>query len=132
MVSSILILSMRQLQRADASESMEGPAGQKAFLKIQRKALDASRLAKKTKEAPKGAKAANSPSKNDEAEQNPAGGENSSGTESDDMIDDLEPLGVQRSFSVPISGPKGSLRQANHTRAAQASVADMAGQKLDS
>jgi len=48
------------------------------------------------------------------------------------MIDELEPLSVQRSFSVPISGPKGSLRQANHTRAAQASVVDTAGQRPDS
>lgn len=110
MVSSILVLSMRQLQRADSAESAEGPAGQQAFLRIQRRAIDASRLSRKTKDGQKATKAVNSPTKNDEAAQNPTGGQQSSGSESDDMIDDLEPLGVQRSFSVPISGPKGSLR----------------------
>ena len=48
------------------------------------------------------------------------------------MIDDLEPLGVQRSFSVPISGPKGSLRQKTSTRATQASVMTKAGQGANS
>jgi hypothetical protein len=48
------------------------------------------------------------------------------------MIDDLEPLGVQRSFSVPISGPKGSLRSRTSTRAAQASALAKAGQGADS
>ena len=34
-----------------------------------------------------------------------------SGTESDDMNNELEPLGVQRSLSVPNSRPKGSIKQ---------------------
>lgn len=48
------------------------------------------------------------------------------------MIEDLEPLGVQRSFSVPISGPKGSLKQSHHTRTAQAAVVEKSSAKVDS
>lgn len=51
-----------------------------------------------------------SPSKKEE-EQIP--GATSSATESDDMMDDLEPLALHRSHSVPISGPKSSLSKGN-------------------
>lgn len=48
------------------------------------------------------------------------------------MIDDLEPLGVQRSLSVPISGPKGSLRPSNYIRSAQAASLDKGASKIGS
>lgn len=48
------------------------------------------------------------------------------------MIDELEPLGVQRSFSVPISGPKGSVAQNTHARTAQASIVEKSGQASES
>ena len=67
-----------------------------------------------------------------EAAQDPKGEQQASGSDNDDMIDDLEPLGVQRSFSVPISGPKGSLRSRTSTSAAQASALAKAGQGADS
>jgi hypothetical protein len=50
MVSSILILSMRQLQRVDAVEVAEGSAGQEAFLRIEKKAVDAQKLNRKVKD----------------------------------------------------------------------------------
>lgn len=129
MMSSILILTMRELQRADSSESTEGPAGQQAFLRIQSRARGAPRPARKHKDVQKGSKVPGSPGKHDEAAQNPKSGDNSSGTESDDMIDDLEPLEVQRSLSVPISGPKGSVRPASLPRAAQATAVEKSGAK---
>lgn len=132
MVSSILVLTMRELQRADSSESSEGPAGQQAFLRIQSRARDAPRPARKPKDAQKGSKVPGPPAKHDEAAQHPKSGDNSSGTESDDMIDDLEPLEVQRSLSVPVSGPKGSVRPASISRAAQATAVEKAGSKASS
>jgi hypothetical protein len=48
------------------------------------------------------------------------------------MIDELEPLGVQRSFSVPISGPKGGVARSTPARTAQVSIGDKSGQAPES
>jgi hypothetical protein len=47
------------------------------------------------------------------------------------MIDDLEPIGLQRSLSVPISGPKASLKQTSLARAAPGSAVDTVGPSRD-
>jgi len=135
MVSSILILTIRELQRADTTEeTAEGAAGQRAFHRIQNRDLVVPRSRGKVKDAQKGSsKVPGSPVKDEEeAAKNPSSGDHSSGTESDDAIDDLEPLEVQRSLTVPISGPKGSLRPANFSRAALAAPDVRAGSKAGS
>ena len=73
---------------------MEGPVGQQAFLRIQSTARGVSRHAGKAKPGQKIGKVLGSPSKHEEAAKNPKSGDNSSGTESDDEIDDLVPLEV--------------------------------------
>jgi hypothetical protein len=122
MLSAILVLTMRELERADASESSDGLAGQQAFLRIQSKARGGAKPARTAKDAVKSGQVPGSPEKHDEAAQKPKSGADSSGTESDGTIDSLEPLEVQRSLSVPISGPKGSLRPASVARATQAAA----------
>lgn len=47
-------------------------------------------------------------------------------------MDELEPLGLQRSLSVPISGPKGGLKQANRASVALGLAADKASQDDES
>jgi hypothetical protein len=44
------------------------------------------------------------------------------------LIEDLEPLGVQRSYSVPTSGPKGGTRQGTAARLQQAKALEGAAE----
>ena len=48
--------------------------------------------------------------KNDEQAKK-SGEDGFDGSDSDDLIEDLEPLSIQRSFSLPTSGPKGGKQQ---------------------
>ena len=84
---------------------------------------DGPRAAKRGKEGAKGGKSATTPQKNEEADQIPSG--IASAAEEDDL-DELEPLGLQRSLSVPISGPKGGIKQANRASVALGLAADKA------
>lgn len=47
-------------------------------------------------------------------------------------MDELEPLGLQRSLSLPISGPKGGTKEANRAGVALGLAADKASQDEES
>jgi hypothetical protein len=115
MVSSILVLTIRELKRSTpADRGVEGKAGEPAFLRALGKRHLRPRTATVTKEGPKVADGVGNEVGQDEAAHNPKGGRPSSGAESGEMTDELEalePLQPQRSFSVPISGPKGGDRR---------------------
>lgn len=119
MVSSILILSLQQIQRVESEAAEEGLAGRWTLLGVSSRA-EAAKSAKKAQEGLLNNK------KNEESGKN--GEEGSAGTESDDMIEDLEPLGVQRSYSVPTSGPKGGTRQGAGVRLQPAQASDGAAE----
>lgn len=132
MVSSILVLTIRELQRAGQAErNEEGRSGERAFLRAQGKLLGIVRQVQKP--APKALVAAGSPSAQDEAALNPKSGGQSSGGDSGDHTDELEPLQPlqpQRSFSVPISGPKGGFKRSTAARPGQEAV-EQAGAGAD-
>ena len=66
------------------------------------------RIGRKAKDGSKGGKSVLSPPEKKETDQIPGGV--SSATEGDDEMDELQPLDLQRSLSVPILGPKGGHR----------------------
>lgn len=125
MVSSILVLALQQIQRVESRAAEDGSASRWAVLGMQRRALEVAKSAKKAQEGLAG-------KKNEEPAKN--GEEGLAGSDSDDLIEDLEPLGVQRSYSVPTSGPKGGARQATTARLqkvkAQERAAEGSGQDV--
>jgi hypothetical protein len=112
MISSMLVLTQRALIRSQplSDSDCEAPADED-FLRILGKSLKKEKtdLAPDSG-APKSATGKKSKkTKQDKAALNPKSG-NTSESESDDLIDELVPLQVQRSLSVPISGPKGTFK----------------------
>lgn len=112
MVSSILVLTLKELQRGASGSQGDGRFGERAFLKAQGK-----------QEAPvkKGKSAKVGSGSQDEAAHNPTGEPHHSGELSDAEGSDelLEPLQPQRSLSVPISGPKGKPKRQTAARQQQ-------------
>jgi hypothetical protein len=120
MVSSILVLALQQIQRVESRAAEDGQASRWALLGMQRRALEVTKPTKKAQDGLVNNK------KNEESAKN--GEECSAGSDSDDLIEDLEPLGVQRSYSVPTSGPKGGTRQGAAARLQQAKALEGAAE----
>jgi hypothetical protein len=90
MVSSILILSLRQLERAQSDGAIDAASGKRVFEKIQNSSVLGTRIGRKAKDGTKGGKSVLSPHQTKEADQIPGGV--SSATEGDDEMDELQPL----------------------------------------
>jgi hypothetical protein len=129
MVSAILVLANRELQRESSQESEEEVSGEQTFLRLVSKAHASSRPARrqsiKLPMAHIGALyESGSPGKKgqmilDSPDKGAKGAASASGSEGDDLVDDLEPLEplqLSRSLSVPVSGPKGSVRPTGLTK----------------
>lgn len=115
MVSSILVLTTRELARTDQAQLAEDESnGEWTFFRATEKLVA---QAEKPKRSQKGSKAAQAGQES--AAGNPKSGGNSTVEESDELLDELEPLQPQRSLSVPIAGPKGGVRQAHAQLAEQ-------------
>lgn len=111
MVSSILILTLKELQRGSSDGQTEGRFGERAFLKAQGK----QEPQKKGKSVKVGS------GSQDGAAHNPTGEGHADISEGDLSDELLEPLQPQRSLSVPISGPRGPKRQTAGRQAHEAS-----------
>lgn len=101
LISTILVLALQQIKRQESRTGENENAERWAAFRKNQIDLIANKGPKKGQELN------GSVSKKPDDQAKKSGEEGSEGSDSDDLIEELQPLGVQRSYSLPTSGPKG-------------------------